>query len=228
MSNTSTASPVLGIAVGSVLAAAAVVSFITHVSEEEAALIAQDRQDRARETLGVTSVTLHARQMAPLVQTAERMGFTRERLSGGSDCVLLSGPGGQRLALDRDASGRVVLHGADKLHVGRLLRQHTADRIVSRLRVKGADVRVAALADGAVRIEAREADHGQRDGQVRLRAQVGTGGQCTLDVSGIRGTGCREFVEEVAQAADCHVTTTALSDEAFELPGEPTAVRRLV
>lgn len=228
MSNTSAASPVAAIVVGPIVATAAVVGFLCHLTEEERALRAEHRHARAREALGVTSLTLHATQAEPLVRTAERLGFRWTRLAGSGESVLLAGPSGERLALGREASGRLVIHSREKQHASRLLREHTADLVVNRLRAQGAQVKVQTRRDGSVRVEAEEADRGQRDGRARLRADVGASGQCTLDVSGIRGTRCSEFVADVAQAAQCRVTGSAMRDEAFELPGEPTIVRRCV
>jgi DNA-binding IclR family transcriptional regulator len=162
------------------------------------------------------------------VQTAQRLGFTRQRLSSAGQSVLLSSPGGERLALDREASGRVVLHGSEPATVKRLLRRHTADRVVDHLRAKGVSVRVATVTGGDLQIDAREADIGQRDGQARVRARLGADGAWVVDVSGIRGSRCTQIVEELAQATDCRVTSGVAKDEAFELPGEPTVVKRRV
>jgi hypothetical protein len=179
-------------------------------------------------------VTLHERKIDSLLRSAERLGFRHDHLAhvaksrNAIDPVLLTGPSGERLAVERNAEGRVVLRGSDQSHVQRLVRGHTADRVVEHLRARGAQVQTATLANGEIQLVAVEPDHGRADGRARLRAQVRSDGGFVVEVSNVRGARCTSIVESIASAADCAVVSSDVKDDMFNLPGEPTVVRERI
>jgi hypothetical protein len=180
----------------------------------------------------LNTVALHLRDAESLLRSAEKLGYRREPLVQPSSplaeqpLVLLYGTAGERLAIERNAQGRLVVHTAgDQSRVQGLVRQHTLDRAVEHLAGKGMAVQTATLANGEVQILARERDASRRGGAATIKTQVRTDGTAWVDVDCVRGNRCENVVSELAHAIGGEVSSMAKKDAYFQLPGEPTKTR---
>jgi hypothetical protein len=191
-----------------------------------------DRAGARHELPPLKTVALHLRDAQSLLRSAEKLGYRREPLVQPSSAlteqplVLLRGAAGERLAIERNAKGRLVVHTAgDHSRVQALVRQHTVDRAVEHLASRGMTVRAATLANGEVQILAREQDTSRRGGAATVKTQVRTDGTAWVDVDCLRGNRCESVVSELAQAIGGEVSSMAKKDVYFQLPGEPTKTR---
>jgi len=183
----------------------------------------------------LTTVSLHLRNPESLVWSAEKLGYRLEPVAQPSARVaeqpllLLRRPSGERLAIARNARGRVIVQTAgDRSRVQALVRQHTLDRTLEHLGRRGMNVQTATLANGEVQILAREQNAGQRGGAAEIKAQVHTDGTTWVDVDCVRGTRCEAIVSELAQAIGGEVANMTKKNAYYQLPGEPTKVRQQV
>jgi hypothetical protein len=179
-------------------------------------------------TRRITSVGLHLRKTEPLIRTAERLGYKVEGLGPQSETlsgrahVLLRRASGERLAVERSARGRLIVHASgDAAPVRELVRQHSVDRVMEHLSKKCAAVRTASLANGEVQIMSAEAEEGLPGGRAEIRAQVNQDGSLWVDIEKIRGGHCAEIVAGIAEAVGGEVTSSSKKDSYFQLPGEP-------
>lgn len=235
--------------VGAAAGAIAVARWLAEETPEDRAAMDRIKEERRRERLNSPTVTvaragarralprlntvaLHLRDPEALIRSAEKLGYQREPLVQPSSTlaeqplVLLHGAAGERLAIERNAKGRLVVHTAgDRSRVQTLVRQHTLDRAVEHLASKGMAVQTATLANGEVQILAREKDASRRGGAATVKTQVRTDGTAWVDVDCIRGNRCENVVSELAQAIGGEVASVAKKDAYFQLPGEPTKTR---
>lgn len=184
------------------------------------------------EPLRLDTVGLHLRDPESLVRSAEKLGYRMEPLAhlsvppAGQPPILLRHDSGERLAIGRNAKGRLVVCTAgDRRHIQALVRQHTLDRAVEHLAGKGMSVQTKTLPSGEVRILARERDAGRRDGAAEVKAQVHTDGTAWVDVDCIRGNRCETLVSELAQTIGGEVSSMTKKSAYFQLPGEPAKTR---
>lgn len=236
---------VVGVAAGAI----AVARWLAEETPEDRAAMDRIKGERRRERLRSRTVTaagtsarhelprlntiaLHLRDAESLLRSAEKLGYQREPLVQPSPTlteqplVLLRGAAGERLAIERNATDRLVVHTAgDRSRVQALVRQHTLDQAVEHLASKGMAVQTAALANGEMQILARERNASRRGGAATVKTQVRTDGTAWVDVDCIRGNRCENVVSELAQAIGGEVSSMAKKDAYFQLPGEPTKTR---
>jgi hypothetical protein len=190
---------------------------------------AADHLSARREPLNITTVGLQLRNPEPLVRTAERLGYQMEPSLAQSTSlaeqpqILLRRASGERLAIARNETGRLVVHSiGDRRRIQNLVRQHTVDRAVEHLASKGMGVQTATLPNGEVQILARERSHSKRGGSAEIKAHVHIDGTALVDVDKVRGNRCEEIVRDLAQAVGGEVSGMTKKDSYFQLPGEPT------
>lgn len=190
---------------------------------------AEDPVVAKREALGITTVGLQLRNPESLVRTAERLGYRMELTVGQSASlaeqpqIFLRRASGERLAISRNETGRLVVHTVgDRRRIQSLVRQHTVDRAVEHLQSKGMGVQTATLPSGEVQILARERSVSKRGGAAEIKAQVHVDGTAFVDVDKVRGNRCEKIVQDLAQAVGGEVSGMTKKDSYFQLPGEPT------
>lgn len=223
-----------------------VARWLSEETEEDREAVARLKGERRRELLrvgadesdsvsavrgssfSITSVGLQLRNPESLVHTAVRLGYRMEPLATSTlslaeqPQILLRRSSGERLAIARGESGRLVVHTAgDRGRVQDLVRQHTVDRAVKHLMGKGMGVRTVRLTSGEVQILAHERDTGRRGGAAEVKAQVNFDGTALVDVDKIRGDRCKEIVRDLAHAVGGEVSAMCKKDSYFQLPGEP-------
>lgn len=234
--------------VGLAAGAVTVARWLAEETPEDRAALTRRKAERRRERVqgqpprlaltrtptalpALTTVALHLRDAEALLHTAEQLGYRRIPLSQpavplAAQPVLLRNDAGERLAIGRNARGRLVVATAgDRQRVQALVRQHTVDRAVEHLARQGMHVQTARLANGEVQIVAREQATPSRDGAAAVKTQVRTDGTAWVDIDGVRGQRCATMVADLAQAIGGAVTSMAKKDAYFQLPGEPTQLR---
>lgn len=185
-------------------------------------------QLEAMDLPAIATLNLHLREPGSLVSTAAALGYhaisdTELSLQTGTPTILLQNAPGERLAITKNAHGRLDIHTAgDQGQIHALVRQHTLDRTVAHLAGKGMAIQTARLANGELQILAREPNAGQPGGTAEVRAQVRTDGTTYVDIDKCRGNRCEAIVSGLAQAIGGAVSGTAKKDVYFQLPGEPT------
>jgi len=190
----------------------------------------RDAVDRVpADVLRISSTRLRTREIEPLVAAAERLGFRREPRvpseGGLSDLVMLIAATGERLALTRDATGRVNLHEAGSTRLAqRVTRRHTTDRVVAHQESRGMHVTARDLGDGQVEIEAREKQEPGADG-TRVVTTVKGDGSAVVDIDGVCGDRCEKVVRGIAEAIGGVVTNTTRRPAFFQRPGESATVK---
>lgn len=253
MSNTSTVSPYESTSssgsVGGGLAAACVIGAVTgavtvarwlmeETSEDRAAVQARQRErerellgvDRPNEPLSLRTVSLHQREVEPLVRAAAQLGYRQEALVISADRaaeqpILLRGIHGERLAITRNAQGALDISTRGELQrIHTLVREEVADLAAQHLSSRG-PVRAHRLPNGEVQLQAQEQNTGQPGGQAVISVQVRQDGTLWTDVEKLRGPRCREVVERLAQAVGGQVVETAYKEAFYQQPGEPTKTR---
>jgi hypothetical protein len=244
MSNTSTVTPYesegsVEVGAGSVCVAGAlaVVAWLCEETPEERAVRDGLELQRGRELAGaptaglaagastrrVSTTALHVRDCESFVRTATALGYRQERLAatpaatGSPSPVLLRNQRGERIAVARNARGRVVVQTAGgPSRVKRIVRQHVVDRALEHLRSSGTGVEHRVLADGSVQIVANAS------GGSECRVQVQQDGRAWIDIDRVRGPGCSTMVQDLTHAMGAEVEATRRKDAFFQLPGEPT------
>lgn len=255
MSNTSTVSPYEGTgtsssgSVGGGLAAACVIGAVAgavtvarwlmeETSEDRAAVQARQRErerellgvDRPEEPLSLHTVSLYQRDIEPLLQAAQQLGYRREPLVVSSDRaieqpILLRGRRGERLAITRNMKGTLdIATRGEQARIQALVRQHSVERVSAYLSAKG-PVRSHQLPNGEVQLQTQEHNTGQPGGQAVISVQVRQDGTLWTDIDKLRGRRCKELVEELAQTVGGQVVETSHKEAFYQQPGEPTKTR---
>lgn len=179
----------------------------------------------------LTTVPLRVHELEPLLRTAEQLGYHRVSLGQPTSPqapqpVLLCNATGERLAIGRNARGRLeVCTAGDRQRVQALVRQHTVDRAMEHFARQGLQVQTARLANGEMQIVAREHATPDLAEAAAIKTQVCTDGTAWVDVDGVRGPRCATLVANLAQAIGGEVTSVATKAAYFQLPGEPTHLR---
>jgi hypothetical protein len=231
-------------AVGVVTGLVAAARWLAEETPEEKAMLADLQRERRREAalaspasqdltegLRLTemlSVDLNLTETESLVHAAEKLGYRVEKLSnpGLNDHILLKKTTGERVALGRNNKDRIVVRTAGpKARVHALVRRHTDDRALGYLSRIGMHVQTARLANGEAQILAQPAAGASDENKAEIRAQVRADGSVLVDVEQVRGSGCMDVVEGLAQAIGGEVTSSSLKESYYELPGEPTKTR---
>lgn len=200
-------------------------------SEEEKSTLKRDDEERRRERLQVYSTPLHLRDTTSLLRSAQQLGYHQVPLATTTaatnlSLLLLQKTTGERLAIERTAKGRVVIHSAtDQSRVHALVKQHTLDRAVAHFANKGMTVQTQKLTNGEVQIKAQEQGTSRRDGAATVTTQIGSDGAAVVDVNCVRGNRCESIVSEFAEAIGGAVSDTVKKDAYYQLPGEPTKTR---
>lgn len=237
-----TAAVVAGVASCAIATGAAAVAVARWIGEEtdsdrevkarhkEARRLSSAQTSRVEAELALRSTRLHLREATPLLEAARALGYlpvadSPAQFPANSGITLLEGRHGERLAVEQNANGRLVVHSAgDAVGVRALLREHTLSQARRHLEARGMAVQVAVARNGEVQILAREASPG-RGGQAEVRAQVRADGTAWVDVDKIRGNRCAEIVQGLADAVGGVVAGEQRKDAFFQLPGEPAMVR---
>lgn len=233
--------------IGAVTGAVTVARWLTEETSEDRAAVQARREERRREllrldlqeptltitpdeSLSLSSVSLHQREVEPLVRAAEQLGYRREPLvlSAGrvaESPILLCGSRGERLAIMRNRKGTLdIATRGEQTRIHAVVRQQSADRVREYLRAKGS-VRSHQLPNGEVQFQAQEHNVGQPGGQAVISVQVRQDGTLWTDIDRLRGPRCQELVAELAQAVGGQVVETAHKEAFYQLPGEPTKTR---
>jgi hypothetical protein len=253
MSNTSTVTPyestesislaagVVGACVaGALVGTVAIAQWLLEETPEDRAIRDRIQTERRRERLSalksaaapkLTSVRLHLGDPESLVRAAEKLGYRLDPVMQSAPSlasqphILLSRPSGERLAIERNPKGRMVVHTlGNARRVQSLIRQHTTDRAVEHLTRAGMRVQTATLANGEVQILAHEQGT-RRGGAAEIRAQVRTDGTAWVDIAKVKGGRCETIVADLAQAIGGKVSQTTKKTEYYQLPGEPASVQ---
>lgn len=179
----------------------------------------------------LTSVRLHLRDPQTLIRSAEKIGYRVEALAvptqslSNQPHILLRSATGDRLAILRDNTGRVVLQTAGtRDRVSTLVRCHTADRVAEHLVTRGMQIQRTTLPTGEVQILACERG-GRNDGAAVVKTQVLADGTAWVDVDKIRGSRCEQIVQGMADAVGGEVCRSDKKDAYFQLPGEPAKTK---
>ncbi|MDD3582231.1 MAG: hypothetical protein PHW74_14595 [Desulfobacca sp.] len=180
----------------------------------------------------IVSVALHLRQPESLVRTAEKLGYRLDPLVRPAASLhqqpylCLQGPAGERLAIERQSHGGLLLHTVQQpQRLQTLIRQHTLDQVVSHLQRAGHQVQTTTMANGETQIWGQEQNPHLRGGAAEVKAQIATDGTAWVDINRVRGNRCEEIVEGIAQAMGGQVTGMKKKDAYFQLPGEPTRTK---
>lgn len=223
-------------AAGAAVGAIAVAQWLSQETEADKEAMERLKSQRRRETMDswktlkpqtLQTAHLHLCHPETLMNTAKRLGYRVERLAlaSGSTAdqpILLRGPQGERVAIERNTRGRLMVHTAgNPSPIHTLLRQHSVDRALQHLASQGMQVQTATLSNGEVQILARESAP-RRGGAAEIKAQIRTDGSAWIDVDKILGNRCEELVQGFAQAIGGEVTGMKKKDACFQLPGEPT------
>jgi hypothetical protein len=180
------------------------------------------------EPVAITTLNLHLQEPHSLVSTAATLGYhsvsdAELSVPTGASTILLQNSSGGRLAVTKNADGRLDIHTAgDRGQLHALVRQHTLDRTLAHLAAKGMTVQTASLANGELQILAHESNVRQPGGAAEVRAQVRTDGTTYVDIDKCRGNQCEAIVSGLAQAIGGTVSGATKKDAYFQLPGEPT------
>lgn len=255
MSNTSTVSPyestgtsssgsvggglAAACVIGAVAGAVTVARWLMEETEEDRAAVEARQRERERELLGVDrpeeplslhTVSLYQREVEPLLQAAELLGYRREPLVVSSDQaieqpILLRGCKGERLAITRNVQGTLdIATRGEQTRIQALVRQHSVERVSAYLNGKGS-VRSHHLPNGEVQLQTQEHHTGQPGGQAVISVQVRQDGTLWTDIDKLRGPRCQELVAELAKAVGGEVVETAHKEAFYQQPGEPTKTR---
>lgn len=183
----------------------------------------------------IVSVALHLRQPESLVRTAEQLGYRLEPLVqpqaalAEQPYLCLRGPGGERLAIERQSQGGLLLHTVQQpQRLQALVHRHTMDQVVTHLQRSGMQVQTTPLANGEIQIRAQEQSPHAGGGAAAIVAQISRDGSAQVDVDRVRGARCVEIVQGIAQAMGGQVAGLTKKDAYFQLPGEPTRVKQRV
>ncbi len=244
MSNASIVTP-FGIAAVCVIGAAAFVLWLAEETPEDRQADSRAREERRREigrrhaerlevavpgrtTVPLTVSALNLPEPDSLVRSAESLGYVPEPLArpgaplGEQPYILLKNDRGERLALSRDASNRLVLSTAgSEERIQAVVRRHTVDRALEHLRGRGMEVRVDALPGGGTRIMARETKAAAGDGAALIDATVHRDGTAILDIDRVRGGRCSRIAADFAKAVGGEIVEMKKKPAWFQLPGEP-------
>lgn len=226
-----TGSSTTGVAAG-VVGVAALIRWLVEETDEDRAATERIKKERRLERLTrqpVSTVSLRLKQPDSLIVSAEKLGYRLESLNlpAGSPMekspILLRGRSGERLAITRNANGRIDISTAgDQGRIRNLVGQHTLAKTVEHLAKKGMSVQTATLANGEVQIVGRETDSARRGGAAEVKAQVRADGTTLIDIDCVRGNRCETIVSEFAEAIGGRVTGMTKKESYFQLPGEPT------
>lgn len=239
MSNTSTVTPyatdngpsaISTCIEGVIQAGTATATWLAKESDQDRAATERFRDRARRDRLAtvappqVCSVTLTVRQREPLLEAATTLGYRVDRtVSAAPSTLCLVRPSGERLAIERSTSGRLLVHTAGaRARVNELVRQHTVERAVEHLRASGMAVQAKPLATGEVQIAARERTPVDRAGQATVLAQVHDDGTVWVDVDGVRGRRCEGITRGLAEAVGGEVDAQVRKPAWHQEPGEPT------
>uniref|UniRef100_A0A7V4LD44 DUF2997 domain-containing protein n=1 Tax=Desulfobacca acetoxidans TaxID=60893 RepID=A0A7V4LD44_9BACT len=253
MSNTSSVSPYEATpAAPGFLATcgAAVVQWLSESTAADRAAVARLEEDRRAERLKgnpsclipcnqssplrLTSVGLHLHNPESLMQSAQKLGYQVVPLSfqgplESQPVMLLQRPSGERLAIERNPAGKLVIHTACEPRTAQsLVRQHSMERALDHLRRKGGEVQTATLANGEIQIQAQERQTGQPGGTAKIKVQIHLDGRAWVDIEGVRGNRCEQIVGELASAMGAQVSSCQKKDAYYQLPGEPVKIRQQV
>lgn len=192
-----------------------------------------DLPSKRRDLAPIKTVELNLRKLESLVGAAQKLGYRPEPMIlankplSEQPQVLLRSVSGERMVIERNARGRLVVSTAgDELRIRSLVKQHTVDRTLEHLRSRmDMDVQTARLANGEVQIFARERTAARRGGAAEVRAQVRTDGSTWVDIDKVKGNRCEEIVSQLADAIGGEVSGTRKKDAYYQLPGEPAKTR---
>ena len=236
---------------GAVIGVAAVAKWLSEETEAEKQAVKDLKATRSRERLTCmqnhqplyapemsqprfSQVNLHLKQVQPLVQTAEKLGYRihqlpAETIQNRQDCVLLMNSSGSRLLIERSKAGRLQITTASSLsNIRSLVRQHTVDRTLEHLSRSGLKVQSASLANGDVQILAQGSLTNSGKGPAEIKTQVNSDGSLWVDVAKVQGNRCETIVRDLANAVGAEVTRTRKKDSYFQLPGELAKTKQRV
>jgi len=175
----------------------------------------------------LTTMGLHLQDPGSLVRSAEKIGYRvidQPAPLRKQTRILLTRASGERLAIERNAKGRLVVHTArEQNRIQALVRQHTVDQTIEHLRSRGMDIQTATLSNGEVQILASERAN-QRYGTAQVRTQIHADGNMWIDIDRVRGNRCEEIVAELVQAVGGQVLGMQKKDSYFQSPGEPAKI----
>jgi hypothetical protein len=169
------------------------------------------------------SVTLHRCDADPIVRAAEGLGYTitPETSAESTGAMLLVAPSGERVVLDHDEDGHVVLESlGTSAPLDTIMQQHTLAGVREAFAARGMIMEQLVLPSGEIEIVATEVS-GNGDGAARVTADVLPDGKVRVDVDCVQGSRCETFVEAVAEAIGGIVEASEKKDAAFQLPAEP-------
>lgn len=201
---------------------------VERTPDQEAAIAAANERDKARRVdaaLRLTSVGLHLREASTLLSTAKTLGYlpAGTALAG---VTLLQDAGGNRLAIERVATGKLVVHAGTARATQALLYRHTLDQVQRECVRQGMDVRVG-RAGNEVQITGVEKADCHGNGRAVVRADVRRDGTVNVDISGVKGTRCETILGALAESVGGETTTMSRKREYFESPGEATRASRV-
>ena len=192
--------------------------WLNNDTPEDVACVDNLKADQRRERLmrpgnatplgaSLTSATLHTRSAEPICRTAEKLGYRMVQPLSRDSNILLARPTGERLAIGRDNTGKVMVSAKNESLVKRLVSCHTVDSAISHLRGKGMDVSAQTLPSGEVQIIGQERQPKQ-DGAARVTTNVRSDGSMFIDVDNITSNRCGDIASELADAVGGSITDT--------------------
>lgn len=232
---------VAGIA-GAAVGAVALAKWLAEETEEDRVAVQRAEADNRqwmvaqattrRTATRVESVGLCLREYATLLRSASRLGFEMRapsaEMAAGTRLTLLSNAAGERLAMERTAEDRIVLHAASsRAPIEKLVRQHTFDRVEEHLKRSGMSVQAKRLANGEIQVLGSRSPTAT-GGAAEVRTQVRTDGTAWVDIEKVRGQECQTILSGIACAIGGRVLSCSLKPAFYEQPGEPTKAREKV
>jgi len=197
---------------------------VERTPDQEAAIAAASERDKARRVdaaLRLTSIGLHLREASTLLSTARSLGYQPAGLAT-EGVTLLQDAGGNRLAIERVATGRLIVHSGTARATQALLYRHTVDQVQREFARRHMEVRVGRAGKDEVQITGVEKAERQGDGRAVVRADVRRDGTVEVDISGVTGNRCEMILGALAESVGGETTTMNRKRESFESPGEAT------
>ena len=184
--------------------------------------------------LPMTTVELNLRQPESLMRSAEKLGYRPasadkplEPLTS-MDPILLGGPSGERLAVERNLQGRLIIHSTTSQdRIQSIIKQHTLDRALDHLVTQGMTVQTRSLPNGEIEIQACERKAPGNAAGAEVKLQVHSDGSAMVDIDKIRGKQCVQITDRLAKAMGAKISVTRKKGAFFQRPSRVSSKAKI-
>jgi hypothetical protein len=216
------------VAVAGVTATAAALKRLCEDTPEQKAVLQrareEDRELLVRETLRLSSVALTLRDERAFALSAVALGYKPRAVAG--NVLMLESAAGQRLAVTKSASGKLVAHSnVGKKAVAQIVSQHNLEQGKRHLKALGMDLVERKTTSGEIELVGVERRDTHGDGRAAVNVRVRRDGSLLIDVDGIAGARCEQLVAGIASATGGEVSQLNRKRSYFERPGEATRTK---